>query len=339
MADSTQDRWLLPRRQTEYPAWDVLGEARLHGRREATFLALAAIFLVTTASLVVLGASRIVDPSEVLASVAPDRAFPIAMQIPFGVLPFALGCLALTLVGELYGRRRATVIAGIGLVAMLGLAGLMRLADQVDGSAATFVPALGFAGGYLVSQLIYVPLFDAMRWRMAGRHLWLRLLVLSVVAQLAGWAVFGAATYALASALAPDAPIDASAIIALATGSALYTLAAIALLTLPVALLARGLALFLRVARHDGDDADDADDADRDDADDDDAPIELVRRRLPKAQIVDDGEAAPEGQIDDEDAPLGSRRRRRAVASIQPFSSAEMRFFQEGDQLAEGTES
>ncbi|MGH2898564.1 MAG: hypothetical protein ACRDMZ_07805, partial [Solirubrobacteraceae bacterium] len=89
MADSTQDRWLLPRRQTEYPAWDVLGEARLHGRREATFLALAAIFLVTTASLVVLGASRVVDPSEVLASVAPDRAFPIAMQIPLGVLPFA----------------------------------------------------------------------------------------------------------------------------------------------------------------------------------------------------------------------------------------------------------
>jgi uncharacterized PurR-regulated membrane protein YhhQ (DUF165 family) len=339
MADSTQDRWLLPRRQTEYPAWDVLGEARLHGRREATFLALAAIFLVTTASLVVLGASRVVDPSEVLASVAPDRAFPIAMQIPLGVLPFALGCLALTLVGELYGRRRATVLAGIGLVAMLGLAGLMRLADQVDGSAATFVPALGLAGGYLVSQLIYVPLFDAMRWRMAGRHLWLRLLVLSVVAQLAGWAVFGVATYALATALSPDAPIDSAAIVALATGSALYTLAAIALLTLPVALLARGLALFLRVARHDGDDADDEYDAHAGDAGDDDEPIELVRRRLPKAQIVDDGDAAPEGQIEDEDAPLGSRRRRGAAPSIQPFSSAEMRFFQEGDQLAEGTES
>ena len=265
-------------------------------------------------------------------------------QIPFGVLPFALGCLALTLVGELYGRRRATVLAGIGLVAMLGLAGLMRLADQVDGSAATFVPALGFAGGYLVSQLIYVPLFDAMRWRMAGRHLWLRLLVLSVVAQLAGWAVFGVATYALATALTPEASpsasIDSAAIVALATGSALYTLAAIALLTLPVALLARGLALFLRVARH-GDDDDEADDDDLGDdgADADDAPpIELVRRRLPKAQIVDEGESAPEGQIEHDDAPLGSRRR-RAVASIQPFSSAEMRFFQEGDQLAEGTES
>jgi hypothetical protein len=211
----------------------------------------------------------------------------------------------------------------------------MRLADQVDGNASMFGPALGLAAGYLVSQLIYVPLFDAMRWRMAGRHLWLRLLVLSVVAQLAGWAVFGVATYALATALSPDAPIDSAAIIALATGSALYTLAAIALLTLPVALLARGLALFLRVARHDGDEADDEDA----DADDDDAPIELVRRRLPKAQIVEDGAAAPEDQIDDDDAPLGSRRRRRAVASIQPFSSAEMRFFQEGDQLAEGTES
>lgn len=337
MADSTQDRWLLPRRQTEYPAWDVIGEARLHGRREATFLALAAIFLVTTAALAVLGTSRIVDPSDVLAAVAPDRAFPIAMQVPFGVLPLALGCLALTLVAELYGRRRATVLAGIGLVAMLALAGLMRLADQVDGNAAMFGPALGFAGGYLVSQLIYVPLFDAMRWRMAGRHLWLRLLVLSVVAQLAGWAVFGVATYGALSALSPDAPIDSAAIVALATGSALYTLAAIALLTLPVALLARGLALFLRVARHDGDEDDD--EADGADEDDDDAPIELVRRRLPRAQIVDEHEAAPEGQIEDDDAPLGSRRRRRAVPSVQPFSSAEMRFFQEGDQLAEGTES
>jgi uncharacterized PurR-regulated membrane protein YhhQ (DUF165 family) len=332
MDDSDQDRWLLPRRQTEYPAWDVISEERLHGRREATFLTLATIFLMASSLLVVLGASRIVDPSAVLAQVVPDLAFPIEMQIPFGVLPFALGCVALTLVCELYGRRRAAVLAGIGLVAMLALAGLMRLAEQLDGGAQLFGPALGFAAGYLVLHLIYVPLFDAMRWRMSGRHLWLRLLVLSLVAQIVGWAVFGVATWGYASMVSPESPVDTAAIIALATGSALYTLAAIALLTLPVALIARGLALFLRVARHDNeDDYDDDGDA---------APIELTRRRLPKAHIVDDDGAIPEGQIIDAHAgPEPSRRRRRAVASVQPFSSAEMRFFQEGDQLAEPADS
>lgn len=338
MDDSDQDRWLLPRHQTEYPAWDVISEERLHGRREATFLVLAAIFLVAAAALVVLGASRIVDPSTVLAGVAPDREFPIEMQIPFGVLPFALGCLALTLVCELYGRRRAAVLAGIGLMAMLALAGLMRLAEQLDGGAALFGPALGFAAGYLVLHLIYVPLFDAMRGLMSGRHLWLRLLVLSLVAQIAGWAVFGVATWGYATAISPATPVDSAAIVALATGSALYTLAAIALLTLPIALIARGLALFLRVARHEHDEDDEGYDYDHRERPA--KPVDLRPRRLPQAQIVDDDDAAPEGQIVDEHAGLEpSRRRRRAVASVQPFSSAEMRFFQEGDQLADPTDS
>jgi uncharacterized PurR-regulated membrane protein YhhQ (DUF165 family) len=330
MSSSTPDRWLLPRRQTEYPTRELVAEEKLHGRREATFLVLAAVFLVTAAALVVLGTSRIVDPSALLAELLPDRELPIATQIPFGVLPFALGALALTLVCELYGRRRAMALFGIGLVATLALAGLMRFADQVDGADAAFGPAVGFAACMLVAYLLYVPLFDALRWRMVGRHLWLRLLVLSVVAQLVGWTVFGLASYGYASIVAPGT-VDAAPIIALATGSALYTLGAIALLTLPIALLARGLALFLRVARHDSDDDDDYDDA-RDDDRDVDQPIVLTRRRLPPAQLVDD-EAIPEAV---DDVPRSERRRRRAgQPSVQPFSSAEMQFFREGDQLAE----
>lgn len=338
MADSHRDRWLHPRQQTEYPALGRVAEHRLHGRREATFLVLAAVFLVTVASLIVLGTSRTIDPSSVLAVFRPDLALPIAMRIPLGVLPFALGCMALTLVCELYGRRRAAALVGSGLIAALALAGLMHLADRVDGSAAMFVPALGVAAGYLVLHLIYVPLFDALRWRTAGRHLWLRLLVLSLVAQLVGWATFGVATYAAAGALGPAAAAspDSAAIIEIATGAALYTLAVIALLTLPVALVARGLARFLRVARHDDDGLDDTDDADDADEAEHDEPIELTRRRLPRAQVVEDGDAAADAAIDDEQGALASRPRRRAVQStIQPFSSAEMRFFQEGDQLFE----
>jgi hypothetical protein len=163
------------------------------------------------------------------------------------------------------------------------------------------------------------------------------LLVLSLVAQLAGWAVFGVAIYRFAN-LVPSAPrLDSAAIVALATGSALYTLAVIALLTLPVALIARGLALFLRIARHEHDDDDDEGyDYDYDRRVRPAKPVDLRPRRLPQALIVDDG-AVPEAQIVDENPAAGtSRPRRRAVhASIQPFSSAEMRFFQEGDQLAE----
>jgi uncharacterized PurR-regulated membrane protein YhhQ (DUF165 family) len=340
MSSSNPDRWLLPRRQTEYPTRELVAEEKLHGRREATFLVLAAVFLVTAAALVVLGTSRIVDPSATLAELLPDRELPIAMQIPFGVLPFALGALALTLVCELYGRRRAMALFGIGLVATVGLAGLMRFADQIDGADAAFGPAVGFAACMLIAYLIYVPLFDALRWRMVGRHLWLRLLVLSVVAQLVGWTVFGLAFYGYASLVAPGTA-DAAAIVALATGSALYTLAAIAILTLPIALIARGLALFLRVARHDDDDDgpeyDDDDDDARDHDRDVDEPVVLTRRRLPPAQIVDD-EAIPEAV--DEDVPRSERRRRRAAqASAQPFSSAEMQFFREGDQLTESADS
>src|SRR6185503_11825115 len=203
MSSSNPDRWLLPRRQTEYPSRELVAEEKLHGRREATFLVLAAVFLVTAAALVVLGTTRVIDPSVVLAEVLPDRELPIAMQIPFGVLPFALGALALTLVCELYGRRRAFALVGIGLAAVLALAGLMRLADQVDGADAAFGPAVGFACCAIVAYVVYVPLFDALRWRMAGRHLWLRLLVVSLVAQLVGWTAFGLATYGYASLVAP----------------------------------------------------------------------------------------------------------------------------------------
>lgn len=335
MSSSNPDRWLLPRRQTEYPTRELVAEEKLHGRREATFLVLAAVFLVTAAALVVLGTSRILDPSSLFAELVPDRELTIAMQIPFGVLPFALGALALTLVCELYGRRRAMALLGIGLGATLALAGLMRFADQVDGADAAFGPAIGFAACLLVAYVVYVPLFDALRWRMSGRHLWLRLLVLSVVAQLVGWTAFGVATYGYARLMAPAAAAaaDGEAIVALATGSALYTLAAIALLTPPVALIARGLALFLRVARHDPDDDHDADDEYGADLDE---PVVLTRRRLPPAQIVED-DAAPEAPIVDHDIipPSERRRRRAAQASVQPFSSAEMQFFREGDQLAE----
>jgi MFS family permease len=312
MASEHPDHWLLPGRQIEYPARDFIAEEILHGRRESTFLVLAAVFVVTAAVLVLVGSTRVIDPASVLAVLAPDVALPFALAVPLGALPFALGALALTLVCELFGRRRGAAVFAVAVGACAALCGVMALADRLDGGAA-LAPALAFTSCIVVAYALYVPLFDALRWRTFGRHLWLRLIVLSLAVQIAGWAAFGAVTYALAAAL-PTAHVDVATISALALGAAVTTLAIIVVLTLPTALIARGLALLLRVARHDLEEDDDRDGGLE--------LIELTRRRLPPAEIVDDS----------------GPRRRRAAPSLPPYSSAEMQFFRDGEQL-EGADS
>jgi hypothetical protein len=47
MSTRQEERWLLPRHQTDYPARDVVSEGKLHARREATFLVLSMLFGVT----------------------------------------------------------------------------------------------------------------------------------------------------------------------------------------------------------------------------------------------------------------------------------------------------
>jgi uncharacterized PurR-regulated membrane protein YhhQ (DUF165 family) len=325
MSSSHADRWLLPRHQAEYPARDLLDEETLHGRREASFLLLGAVFLVTTTLLVVLGASRIIDPAPVLAELVPAVELPFAMQLPLGVIPFALAGVALALVCELFGRRRAGALVAIGLLVTAGSVALLWFADRLDGRDAMFGPALGFASCYLVGHLLHVLVFDALRRRMAGRHLWLRLLVVAPIAQAAGWAAFGAALYGHALWLAPAGSPDVAAITALATGSALYTVACIVVLALPVALVAHGLRLYLRVGRGAG--LRNTDDGYRDGPGT--PPVELPRYRLARPE----GPEAPDVRDTGSTAP--PRRRRGHRPSIQPFSSAEMRFFAEGDQLSE----
>jgi len=322
-----EDRWLLPGRQ--YPSWDPVPEDRLHARREATFLLLAAGFLVTIATLAVFGTSRTIDPAPLVAAALPELALPVAMRIPFGVLPFAFGGLALTLVCELYGSRRAAALVATGLVAGLALAGFTWLADRLDGSDASFGPALGLASCVLVAYASYVSLFQAARRRLAGRHLWLRVVVLMTIAQVMGWATFGGVMYGQAQLLGSASHPDLATIRALATGSAVYTLACVVVSTLPTSLVARGLRRLLRVARDDDDyeSCDDCIDYGRYDL----RPpsYTLERRHLPAAYIVDNG--VTETMIPP---------RRVARASNQPYSNAELQFFAEGDQLADpGTDA
>ena len=302
MSASHEDRWLLPRRQTEYPARELVTETTLHGRREATFLVLVTLFVVSITCLVVLGTARAIDINRVIAMVVPQIDLPIALTLPFGAIPCALGFAAVVLACELYGRRRAGALVWAGVVTAGALVGLARLADLVDGPAgaanASLGPALALGAGIVIAHVAHVVVFDALRRRMAGRRVALRALVASLVAQPAGWAAFGGVLYALRG------PAELDLITALATGSAAFTLACVLVLAIPLAIAARALALFLRVGRSDDEMADEADD-----------PAWLA-----------------EGSAPDHEPPV-SPHRRAARASLQPFSSDEVRFFTEGDQL------
>ena len=87
-------------------------------------------------------------------------------------------------------------------------------------------------------------------------------------------------------------------IASLALGGAAYGLAAMIVLAIPLAIATRALRLYLRVARF----------------------------ATPAAMIIED----------DDDVVLLQQRRRAPRLSLQAFSSAELRFFREGDELSNG---
>jgi uncharacterized PurR-regulated membrane protein YhhQ (DUF165 family) len=318
---SQDDRWLLPRRQTEYPARGLLPEATLHGRREVTFLVLAAVFLVTTAALILLGTGRVIDLAALLAWVAPSLDLHRALLVPLGVIPFAASFAAAALACELFGARRASALVWVGLFAGAGLAALLRIADVLDGGYA-FDVAVALLAGYAVAHASQLVVFTAMRRRAPGRARFLRIVVAGVVAQPLGWVAF-----ALVLRLGRDylsTPIAHDTLVALVLGSVLFSVIGIVVLAVPAALAARGLALALRVGRDllfsDEEGARPGEPSSRR------SPLAegSVARRLPPAMIVDDAEAEP-----------GAPVRRTRAASLSPFSSAEMRFFDEGDAVPE----
>ncbi len=311
MSTNSQDRWLLPRRQTEFPARDLLPETQLHGRRELTFLSFAALYLVSISAFMLFGTSRVIDVSAVVARVAPGYQAPVALVVPLGVVPFAVAFIANALTFELFGRRRASALVWVGHIATLALIGLLRLADLLDGGQA-FGLALAFAGCCVVAHTSHVLVLDRLRTSTRGRGSLLRMVVAAFVALVIGWSAFTIVLHAVVID-----PMSRDAIVALAATSAAAALGGVLVLAVPAAIAIRALSLALRVGRdlfgHDAD------------LDDDDATVVpaaaarpafaegSVARKLPPALIVDDDEPS----------------------ALQPFSSAEMRFFSEGDMAAE----
>lgn len=244
----SEDSWVLPSRQGEYPGRDVLGEATLHRRRERTFLALATLFVTATAAMIILGTSRVIDLSYAITSLFPDVALPFELALPVGVLAFPLSLLAVTLVCELYGRKRANALVVMGLTASLALAGLMFAVDRLDGVDAAFGSALAFTACYLVAHLSNLVIFDALRRRMDGRHPLVRKTLATLFAQIGGWASFAFVAYAYAIYVSGKNPAPyADWFASLALGSAFYV-AAVALVDLiPFAIARKSLVNYLRV--------------------------------------------------------------------------------------------
>jgi uncharacterized integral membrane protein (TIGR00697 family) len=314
-----EDSWLVPSQQADLPGRPVLGEARLHRRRESTFLVLAALFVVATATLPILGTSRVIDVGYAISAIVPDLSLPFALALPLGVLAFPLGFFAVNLVCELYGRRRANALILVGLLVSLALLGLMHLADRLDHDDAAFGAALAFTSCYVVAHVANLMIFDSLRRRMSGRHRWIRKAASTLLAQLGGWSAFAFVMYGYAVGVAGQDPSVADGIFALAVGSALYVVAFAFVDLIPFSIMARTLTVYLRI------DAAGEDERAEEDDRESEAPA-IPRTRKPPAMIVEEAQGTP--------AP-----RRRVRNSLQPFSSAEMRFFTEGEELDEAGES
>lgn len=170
--------------------------SELHARRERVFLVLAGLFLGAMAMLNIVGITRFIHIG------------PLALAV--GVLPYPLTFLCTDLIGELYGRDRASFVVSVGLLvnglvlATLWLGNslpsvaqnaqppwqVLHLAHPVplpDGSilegstellnviySLTASAVFASMAAYLAAQFCDVYLFHFWKRLTHGRHLWLR---------------------------------------------------------------------------------------------------------------------------------------------------------------------
>ncbi len=258
MSTSSHDRWLLPRRQTEFPLRDLLPEETLHARREATFLVLAVLAVLPAAVLVLAGTGSVIDVSALLASVGIET--PVALMLPVGAVPFAISLVAVALARDLFGWRRATALVWAGAGSVLALAGFVRLWD-VLGEGNRTGAALAFAGAFVIAHVVHAFVFDRLRRAARGRATFVRIVVAALTACAFGFAALGGVLWleegtALASAITSHAgsaitssAVGVDAIVAIAAGAFAWSVAVSIVLAIPAAIVARALAIALRVGR------------------------------------------------------------------------------------------
>ena len=100
----------------------------LHARRERVFLVLAGLFLGSMTMLNILGVSRFLDASFTWFGVE------IPLVLAVGVLPYPITFLCTDFISELYGRRRANWVVGVGLLLNVWVIGILWLGRALPGS-------------------------------------------------------------------------------------------------------------------------------------------------------------------------------------------------------------
>lgn len=230
--------WLL--RQAEVPGREPLDAALVHARRERVFLWLAALFIAAATMLPLLGFSKWFGVSWVprLAGYEP----PVMLLLPLGVVAWPIALLAMNLVGELYGKSRARSLVLAMVIVWLGVLALLwatdRIPDYDQRVTAAFPSGVALVAAGTLALIVLVELFG---W-IAAR--WVRHLLAPLVAIALSWGAFFLVLSRAAISGAPRGSELTGAVVA--AGS--YTWLVVLVGTIPVVLLSRGLAIYLRVA-------------------------------------------------------------------------------------------
>ena len=210
-------------------------------------IALAGVFVAALATAQLTAA-------KVLAFDLPF-ALPLAgseLALPGAALAIAVMFFASDCYTELYGKRAAQVLVNVAFAMnflVLALVWSTILAPAADPAfAGTFAEVLGastniVAGSllaYVVSQNYDVIVFDAIKRRTDGRHLWLRNVASTGTSQLLDTVIFvGVAFWAMPTAVGIGPQLPTAAVVSLMVGQYLLKLV-IALLDTPFVYLVTG---------------------------------------------------------------------------------------------------
>jgi uncharacterized integral membrane protein (TIGR00697 family) len=186
-------------------------------RRSLVFLILSGLFLGTLGMLNILGISRFVN-------VFAWNDF--AVTVAVGALPYPLTFLCTDLISELYGRRRANQVVGVGLLLNLWVVFIVWLGGVLPGFEATdpstgeilrdaagrlpvffeirsltFDTVIASMIAYLTAQFVDVQLFHFWKELTQGKYLWLRNNGSTLLSQLVDTSAVVLITHFLAGAL------------------------------------------------------------------------------------------------------------------------------------------
>jgi uncharacterized PurR-regulated membrane protein YhhQ (DUF165 family) len=267
-------------------------------RSELPFVVLAALFVGATIALPLWFASSYVAD---LTRVPIDLAG--ATELTLGVLVFPVALIMGQLICELYGMRRAMLVTLLGTLASAGIV----VAAQQGAVAYPAELTLALVVCTTVANLINVLVFAGATSALDGRALWLRSFVATPVALLLGWAAFAGTWAQLGN--------DIDSAVAIASAPCLYACACA--LAGIVALAA--LKAMLREKPLEA------------------PPIEyaLVQpRRLAPAMIVEE-HSEPIALTRVIRRPMPVPMPVTTAPYFKPFTTGEMAFFREGDEMAE----